>query len=73
MQVSKNDIEHIITASPDVIERVLKVAQAKIDQHRNRRKEESSQSNILREKEESFKMMYARCEVAPTIRKSRIL
>ena len=51
MQVSKNDIEHIITASPDVIERVLKVAHTKVNQHLNRRKEESSQSNILREKE----------------------
>ena len=39
MQVSKNDIEHIITASPDVIERVLKVAHTKINQHLNRRKE----------------------------------
>ena len=30
MQVSKNDIEHIITCTPDVIERVLKVTQNKI-------------------------------------------
>lgn len=29
-QVSKNDIEHIITSTPDVIERVLKVTQNKI-------------------------------------------
>lgn len=29
-QVSKNDIEHIITATPDIIERVLKVTHAKI-------------------------------------------
>ena len=29
-QVSKNDIEHIITNTPDVIERVLKVAHGKI-------------------------------------------
>lgn len=29
-QVSKNDIEHIITCTPDIIERVLKVGQNKI-------------------------------------------
>lgn len=29
-QVSKNDIEHIITATPDIIERVLKVSHSKI-------------------------------------------
>lgn len=29
-QVSKNDIEHIITSTPDTIERVLKVTQNKI-------------------------------------------
>lgn len=29
-QVSKNDIEHIITCTPDTIERVLKIAQNKI-------------------------------------------
>lgn len=29
-QISKNDIEHIITSTPDVIERVLKVTQNKI-------------------------------------------
>lgn len=29
-QVSKNDIEHIITATPDIIERVLKVTHSKI-------------------------------------------
>jgi len=29
-QVSKNDMEHIITCTPDVIERVLKVAHNKI-------------------------------------------
>ncbi len=29
-QVSKNDIEHIITCTPDTIERVLKVTQNKI-------------------------------------------
>jgi hypothetical protein len=29
-QVSKNDIDHIITNTPDTIERVLKVAQNKI-------------------------------------------
>ena len=29
-QVSKNDIEHIITSTPDVIERVLKATQNKI-------------------------------------------
>lgn len=29
-QVSKNDIEHIITATPDIIERVLKVTHNKI-------------------------------------------
>jgi hypothetical protein len=38
MQVSKNDIEHIITASPDVIERVLKMTQNKINAQLNRRK-----------------------------------
>ncbi len=50
MQVSKNDIEHIITASPDVVERVLKVLQVKINAHLNKRKEEASQSNIVKEK-----------------------
>ena len=29
-QVSKNDIEHIVTSTPDIIERVLKIAQNKI-------------------------------------------
>jgi hypothetical protein len=29
-QVSKNDIEHIITATPDIIERVLRVTHNKI-------------------------------------------
>lgn len=29
-QVSKNDIEHIITCTPDTIERVLKATQNKI-------------------------------------------
>jgi hypothetical protein len=29
-QVSKNDIEHIITATPDIIERVLKSTHNKI-------------------------------------------
>jgi hypothetical protein len=29
-QVSKNDIEHIITATPDIIERVLKMSHNKI-------------------------------------------
>lgn len=29
-QVSKNDIEHIITCTPDTIERVLKTTQNKI-------------------------------------------
>jgi RecA/RadA recombinase len=28
--VSKNDIDHIITSTPDTIERVLKIAQNKI-------------------------------------------
>lgn len=57
MQVSKNDIDHIITSSPDVIERVLKVAHTKINGHMNRRKEEVGQSNLAKEKEESMKMM----------------
>jgi len=30
LQVSKNDIEHIITCTPDTIERVLKIIQTKI-------------------------------------------
>jgi hypothetical protein len=29
-QISKNDIEHIITCTPDIIERVLKITQNKI-------------------------------------------
>jgi len=29
-QISKNDIEHIITATPDIIERVLKMTHNKI-------------------------------------------
>jgi hypothetical protein len=31
-QVSKNDIEHIITCTPDIIERVLKMAHNKVRQ-----------------------------------------
>jgi hypothetical protein len=29
-QISKNDIDHIITCTPDIIERVLKMSQVKI-------------------------------------------
>ena len=29
-QISKNDIDHIITCTPDIIERVLKMTQVKI-------------------------------------------
>ena len=32
-QVSKNDVEHIITATPDTIERVLKMTHNKVKNH----------------------------------------
>ena len=38
--MSKNDIEHIITATPDIIERVLKTAQNKIRSFVDRKKTE---------------------------------
>lgn len=46
-QVSKADIEHIITATPDAIERVLKVLHTKIEAHLSKPKESSaSNSNV---------------------------
>lgn len=39
-QVSKNDIEHIITCTPDTIERVLKVAHNKIKSFIDKKKNE---------------------------------
>lgn len=51
--MSKNDIEHIITCTPDVIERVLKVAQNKIKSFIEKKKvgkegEESMQKEDLK-------------------------
>jgi len=37
-QISKNDIEHIITATPDIIERVLKMTHSKIKAFMERKK-----------------------------------
>jgi hypothetical protein len=37
-QISKNDIDHIITCTPDIIERVLKVTQMKIKSFIERKK-----------------------------------
>ena len=45
-QVSKNDIEHTITSTPDTIERVLKMTQNKIKSFVDKKKgEEKSESN----------------------------
>ena len=38
-QISKNDIEHIITCTPDSIERVLKVMKVKIEQYLDKMRE----------------------------------
>lgn len=38
-QISKTDIEHIITSTPDSIERVLKVMKDKIQQYMEKSKE----------------------------------
>jgi hypothetical protein len=37
-QISKNDIDHVITCTPDIIERVLKVTQNKIKSFIEKRK-----------------------------------
>lgn len=51
-QVSKNDIEHIITCTPDTIERVLKVTQNKIksfvDKKRNEDHDPDTKKDELR-------------------------
>lgn len=47
-QISKNDIEHIITATPDSIERVLKVMKDKIMQYMEKTKEKQEEMQQLR-------------------------
>jgi hypothetical protein len=37
-QISKNDIDHVITCTPDIIERVLKMTQVKIKNFIERKK-----------------------------------
>lgn len=39
-QISKNDIEHVITATPDIIERVLKATHNKIKAFMEKRRPE---------------------------------
>ncbi len=51
-QVSKNDIEHIITATPDIIERVLKVSHSKIKAFVDKKKSpEDAREEIPKEQE----------------------
>lgn len=52
-QVSKNDIEHIITATPDIIERVLRVTHNKIKSFIDKKKnpEGDTKEEIPKEKE----------------------
>ena len=51
-QISKNDIEHIITATPDIIERVLKVTHSKIKAFMDKKKgEDDVKEEIPKEKE----------------------
>ncbi len=51
-QVSKNDIEHIITCTPDTIERVLKATQNKIknfvEKKRNEEEDGETKKDELR-------------------------
>lgn len=48
-QVSKNDIEHIITCTPDVIERVLKVTQNKIKAFIEKKKSTEGEESMKKE------------------------
>lgn len=57
-QISKNDIEHIITASPDTIERVLHTVRLKINQHLSKKKDDPKNEQILKNQDEPFKLMY---------------
>jgi hypothetical protein len=47
-QISKNDIEHIITATPDSIERVLRVMKDKIQQYLEKSKERQEEIEQLK-------------------------
>ena len=60
MQVSKNDIEHIITCTPDVIERVLKVTQNKIKAFVEKKKSGEDQHAV---KKEDFKKLGQNAEL----------
>ena len=48
-QVSKNDVEHIITCTPDVIERVLKVTQNKIKAFIEKKKSTEGEESMKKE------------------------
>ena len=48
-QVSKNDIEHIITSTPEAIERVLKVAQNKIKGFVEKKKEHEHEPAVKKD------------------------
>ena len=48
-QVSKNDVEHIITCTPDVIERVLKVTQNKIKSFIEKKKSTEGEESMKKE------------------------
>ena len=51
-QISKNDIEHVITATPDIIERVLKATHNKIKAFMERKRpEEEVREDVPKEKE----------------------
>ncbi len=53
-QVSKNDIEHIITATPDIIERVLKVSHSKIKNFVDKKKNPEGDTKEEIPKEQEF-------------------
>lgn len=48
-QVSKNDIDHIITNTPDTIERVLKVAQNKIKNFVEKKRNEDQDTDTKKD------------------------
>jgi hypothetical protein len=50
-QISKNDIEHIITCTPDIIERVLKVTHSKIKSFMDKGKNPGEKKEIPKEVE----------------------
>ena len=54
-QISKNDIEHIITCTPDTIERVLKVTQNKIRGFIEKKKNQDTEVKSEQNKEAEYK------------------